>query len=495
MRVQITWAAELLRAREQCVDSYLYLRTRNVRRFFAMDANDIFESLLTTEGRSDPISAVRGAAPAGRGRGAADRGGDRATATTRSARCCATPPSWSPMRRASTRCSAAGGSIRRWAWTPILNLNPPDHSRIRAPMARAFTQRRVSGLAPAIARMTDELLDVMAERGADGSPVEFMHDFAFLLPVTVICELLGIPEADRAGFRPLARDLAATVEVDVDLSVLPAADVAAVRLREYFAELAAERRAGPRDDLVSALVAISVPATPATAVPRLSADELLDNLTLLLVAGFETTTNLLGNGLRVILQQPAAGRRGQGRVGPSGRVRGGGAALRLAGAAHQPQASPVPPRSAGVRVPGGAEVIVLLGAGNRDPRRFAGAGPLRPAPAGRRAAQLRRGRALLPGRGPGPAGGRDRVSAAAAPVPAAGRGGRADAPRRARAARLRDAAGHRRLNRAGRAGGYGACLRRRGPRSRGRRRWCRPRPFLSGRYRSTRANRRATPPG
>jgi hypothetical protein len=77
--------------------------------------------------------------------------------------------------------------------------------------------------------MTDELLDVMAERGADGSPVEFMHDFAFQLPVTVICELLGIPEADRAGFRPLARDLAATVEVGVDLPVLQAADAAAVR--------------------------------------------------------------------------------------------------------------------------------------------------------------------------------------------------------------------------------------------------------------------------
>jgi cytochrome P450 len=91
--------------------------------------------------------------------------------------------------------------------------------------------------------MTDDLLDVMAERGADGSPVEFMHDFAFQLPVTVICELLGIPEADRAGFRPLARDLAATVEVEVDLPTLRAADAAAVRLHEYLTAVAAERRA------------------------------------------------------------------------------------------------------------------------------------------------------------------------------------------------------------------------------------------------------------
>ena len=85
----------------------------------------------------------------------------------------------------------------------ILNLNGPRHTRIRGLLARLFTARRIAGLEPAIAKMADELLDAMADRGADGSAVEFMHDFAYLLPVTVICELIGIPEADREGFRPL----------------------------------------------------------------------------------------------------------------------------------------------------------------------------------------------------------------------------------------------------------------------------------------------------
>ena len=79
----------------------------------------------------------------------------------------------------------------------ILNLNPPRHSRIRSLMARAFTARRIAGLEPAIARMADDLLDAMADRGADGGVVEFMHDFAYLLPITVICELIGIPAEDR----------------------------------------------------------------------------------------------------------------------------------------------------------------------------------------------------------------------------------------------------------------------------------------------------------
>src|SRR5215469_9911794 len=103
----------------------------------------------------------------------------------------------------------------------ILNLNPPKHWRIRSLMARAFTARRIAGLEPAIAKMADDLLDGIAERGADGSAVEFMHDFAYLLPVTVICELVGIPEADREGFRPVARDLSAIFEL-TDIETLPA---------------------------------------------------------------------------------------------------------------------------------------------------------------------------------------------------------------------------------------------------------------------------------
>ena len=95
----------------------------------------------------------------------------------------------------------------------ILNLDPPEHTRIRSLMSRAFTARRVAALEPAIARMTDELLDAMAEHGSRGAAVEFMQDFAYLLPVTVICELIGIPEAPTApSSRPLARAVTAIFE-------------------------------------------------------------------------------------------------------------------------------------------------------------------------------------------------------------------------------------------------------------------------------------------
>jgi cytochrome P450 len=244
----------------------------------------------------------------------------------------------------------------------ILNLNAPRHSRIRSLLARAFTARRIAGLEPAIAKMADELLDAMADRGAGGSAVEFMHDFAYLLPVTVICELIGIPEADREGFRPLARDLAGVFELN-DVQTLPAINAAAVELLAYFTGLAARRRADPRDDLLSDLLAVSE-----SDQGRLTSAELLHNLTLLLVAGFETTTNLLGNGLQVVLQDPPAGEAVRnGSVPASAFVE---EVLRYDSPVQLTSRVGYDTKVGGVPVPQGAGVVTLLGAGNRDPRRF-----------------------------------------------------------------------------------------------------------------------------
>jgi cytochrome P450 len=246
----------------------------------------------------------------------------------------------------------------------ILTLNPPEHGRIRSLISRAFTQRRVAALEPAIAEMTIRLLDDIAEHGADGRAVEFMHDFAFLLPVTVICELMGIPEQDREGFRPLARALVATLEPTSTRQQWRAADTAAVQLNEYFSDLAAARRAAPRDDLISVLAGINDARDG-----RLSDTELLDNLTLLLVAGFETTANLLGNGLRVILAEPGIG----------DDVRNGAVpvaafveeVLRYDSPVQLTSRRPaVPAEVGGRRVTPAEEIIVMLGAGNRDPVRF-----------------------------------------------------------------------------------------------------------------------------
>jgi cytochrome P450 len=244
----------------------------------------------------------------------------------------------------------------------ILNLNAPRHSRIRSLMAHAFTARRIAGLEPAIAKMADHLLDAMADRGADGSAVEFMHDFAFLLPVTVICELIGIPEADREGFRPVARDLAGVFELN-DIETLPAINAAAAELLAYFTGLAAERRAVPRDDLLSDLLAVS-----GSDDGRLTDAELLHNLTLLLVAGFETTTNLLGNGLQIILQDPPAGEAVRdGSVRPSAFVE---EVLRFDSPVQLTSRVGYETNVSGVPVSPHTGVVTLLGAGNRDPRRF-----------------------------------------------------------------------------------------------------------------------------
>ena len=252
----------------------------------------------------------------------------------------------------------------------ILNLNGPKHARIRSLMARTFTARRVANLAPAISQMTDDLLDAMADRGADGSAVEFMHDFAYLLPVTVICELIGIPEPDREGFRPVARDLARVFEFD-DIAHLPSINAAAVELLAYFTGLAALRRANPRDDLISDLLAVSDAADG-----RLSDAELLHNLTLLLVAGFETTTNLLGNGLQVILQQPHVGPAiADGSVPAAAFVE---EVLRYDSPVQLTSRIGYETKIGEVLVSDGDAVTTLLGAGNRDPRRFADPDEFRP---------------------------------------------------------------------------------------------------------------------
>jgi cytochrome P450 len=245
----------------------------------------------------------------------------------------------------------------------ILNLNAPAHARIRSLIGRAFTARRIAGLEPAITAMADELLDAMADRGADGSAVEFMADFAYLLPVTVICELIGIPEPDRAGFRPLARDLAGVFEFS-DVESLPAINGAATELLAYFTGLAARRRSQPRDDLLSDLVAISDSGSG-----RLTGAELLHNLTLLLVAGFETTTNLLGNGLNIVLNDPPAGQAVRdGSVSAAAFVE---EVLRYDSPVQLTSRAGYDTKVGGVPVSAGAGVTTLLGAGNRDPRRFA----------------------------------------------------------------------------------------------------------------------------
>ncbi|MFG1908088.1 cytochrome P450 [Kribbella sp. NPDC048928] len=228
----------------------------------------------------------------------------------------------------------------------ILRTNPPDHGRMRSLIGQVFTPRRVAGLQPTVEAAVDELLDALP------AEVDFMDRFAFQLPVTVICELLGVPTADRHRFRPLASDLTAALELTDTAD--EAADAAAAELGEYFTHLI---RNPPAGGLVSALVAARDADDD-----RLSDEELLANLILLLVAGFETTTDLLGNGLAILLDQPDQ------LTDPAAFVE---EVLRYD--------SPVQVTTrvardtvdvAGTSIPAGSNLVLLLGAANRDPARF-----------------------------------------------------------------------------------------------------------------------------
>jgi cytochrome P450 len=242
----------------------------------------------------------------------------------------------------------------------MLGLNPPDHTRLRRLVSSAFTARRVQALWPAIAALVDELLDGMQEAG-DG-PVDFIGAFAFPLPVNVIGELLGVPRSDRAQFQPLVRDSSQVLEV-ITPELLARADAAAAQVHDYLADLVAERRRRPADDLLSALVGAQLDGD------RLSEDELLTTAGLLFAAGFETTTNLLGNGLVALTAHPE--QRARVRVDPSIAASAVEELLRydspvqiVSRVTSDQVALP------GATVPAGAHVVAYLGAANRDPARF-----------------------------------------------------------------------------------------------------------------------------
>ncbi|MCX4970655.1 cytochrome P450 [Streptomyces sp. NBC_00654] len=254
-------------------------------------------------------------------------------------------------------------SLRRFT-DSVLYSNPPDHSRMRRVMSRAFTPRRVAELEPAIVRMADRLLDRMADLGSDGTPVEFMAEFAYRLPVAVIGEMLGVADDDRIWFRAAVEDVTVALEGISRVSRLDAANRAMDELASYFAELVDQRRRHPADDLVSALV-----TSADTDGERFSHDELVGNLVLLLAAGFDTTTHLLGQGLQLAFENPdqAAGLRTQPALA-SGYVE---ETLRFAAPVHATSRFAESDMDVlGTFVPEGTKVLVLLAAGNRDPLRY-----------------------------------------------------------------------------------------------------------------------------
>lgn len=240
----------------------------------------------------------------------------------------------------------------------MLLANPPRHTRLRRLVSRAFTARTVQQMRTAVAGLVDTMLERL-EGGGD-----FVDEFAFPLPVAVIGELLGVPEADRAAFQPWVRDWTMVLDV-FDLDVLDRANRAAAQIRGYLGDLADERRRSPQDDLISSLVAVTDEDGAA-----LDADEVVTMAALLFSAGFETTTHLLGNGLVALLQHPdqAALLRGSPDL-----VQGAVEELVRFDSSVQitNRVALEDTEVAGIALPAGSRLVCYLGAANRDPERFA----------------------------------------------------------------------------------------------------------------------------
>jgi len=182
----------------------------------------------------------------------------------------------------------------------MLNTDPPNHTRLRKLVTKAFTARRVAGLRPRVEAITASLLDAIEARaGAGEDTVDLVEAFAFPLPVTVICELLGVPTEDRAQFRRWSNAMVAS---EGEPGRFRAAGTA---MFHYFTELVADKRAHPADDMVSALIAARDASERGDSGDSLDERELIAMLFLLLVAGHETTTNLIASGTLALLTNPA----------------------------------------------------------------------------------------------------------------------------------------------------------------------------------------------
>ncbi|HZR80447.1 MAG TPA: cytochrome P450 [Candidatus Binatia bacterium] len=241
----------------------------------------------------------------------------------------------------------------------LLMLDPPAHTRLRRLVNKAFTPRVVETLRPRIQAQVDELLDRVRSRRA----MDLVRDLAVPLPVTVIAELLGVPIEDRAHLKEWSDALAVLLDPLQAAEGLAGCQRAYDELATYMRAIFAARRAEPRDDLISALVAVEEQGQ------TLSETELLSLVFLILGAGHETTTNLIGNAVLALLRHPAERRRLQ--DDPSLVDSAVEEFLRFDSPVQATdRVAAEEAEVAGVRIRRGAVTLCLLGAANRDPARF-----------------------------------------------------------------------------------------------------------------------------
>jgi len=241
----------------------------------------------------------------------------------------------------------------------MLMQNPPEHTRLRGLVSGAFTPERTTALEARIR----QIVRGHTERVAEAGEVDIMSALAFPVPVIVIGELLGIPPEDAVRFRPLVDAIRRAEQPGAADALVAEAARADQEVDEYFDELVADRRKRPGDDLVSALVAIRDTGGP------LSEEELTGTVMQLFMAGFVTTTNLIGNGLLALMRHPAE----------FGRLRADPGLVASAVDEMLRYDSPVqvndrvvlqPTDVGGTPLAAGQNLTIIMGAANRDPVRF-----------------------------------------------------------------------------------------------------------------------------
>ena len=244
----------------------------------------------------------------------------------------------------------------------MLDRDPPDHTRLRSLVSKAFTPRVVEGLRPRIQQIVDALI---ARAEAMGS-MDLIEEFAYPIPVNVICEMLGVPVEDHERFKGWSLDIARGLD---SIWLPPESDIprrsgaARHAIADYFRGLIAERRTSPRGDLLSALIAAE------EAGDTLSEDELIATCILLLIAGHETTVNLIGNGTLALLRHPGELRRL--RETPGLITSAVEELLRYDGPVQRTARIPSTDVTIGGRTIGKGEMVMpFIGAADRDPSQF-----------------------------------------------------------------------------------------------------------------------------
>lgn len=243
----------------------------------------------------------------------------------------------------------------------LLFTDPPDHTRLRGLVAKAFTPRRIQALAPRVTEMVEESLD----RLAPARRMELLTDFAYPLPARVICALLGVPEEDHGLIIRHAPALALALDPGPmrTPAAVDAADRAILELEEYLGGLVESRRRQPQDDLLSALVAAEADGD------RLDKEELMTTVILLLIAGHETTANVIGNGLACLLRHPTQLARL--RDDPDVERTAVEELLRYEGPINMTERiTRADIELNGTAIPAGRILVLLLPAANRDPEVF-----------------------------------------------------------------------------------------------------------------------------